>query len=553
MAITTREELDRLLETPLRRQIIIPLLQKMGMHDVRDNHGVTELGKDVVGWFPDPIGTAVNTVIVAKAGNITGSVSQEVARQIGKAFRTPFATALDNTERVADQVWVVTNGTIPEMSRKSIQSEVELAFASRIRWLDGDELWKRWTDHFPVTLEQIRAQLQEHAKEISDPAVMAREWVDEHGRGIEVRVKDPSQLTERHTKGQVNFSFPDTPEGREAKENFLRHLRTGEPLELSGEHFTLRLPEVLEQIVNDAQVLNSDASSRLIVSSAESPHRLPVKIEVICDDGDRAGLDYVEWRILQAGTEEITFVNDQQAIPIRIKMVFPNFASDGRYEFYPAEGPLSAGWSVKAMDLQRCLTKTGVIKITLLNSGKVMSTSPHTANQPVDFTDEEYDLFVQLSAVEQIVGQPIVLPEAGLTERDVESIHLLFHLLRIPEVEEEWNGAELEYLLEDPDPQMQHLLGGGEAQASIPGDRTVSLGTQTVHLGPVVQKVESFRLADIEETRRHIRIIEGIGSRQSVYIPVVPGSSTKMRTTYLDWVDAEPATPYRQSKEATAE
>lgn len=136
-----------------------------------------------------------------------------------------------------------------------------------------------------------------------------------------------------------------------------------------------------------------------------------------------------------------------------------------------------------------------------------MSTSRHTANQPVDFTDEEYDLFVQLSAVEQIVDQPIVLPEVGLTERDVESIHLLFDLLRNPEVEEEWNGTELEYLLEHPDPQMQHLLGGGEAQVSILGDRTVTLGTQTVHLGPVMQKVESLRLADIEETRRHIRLI----------------------------------------------
>ncbi len=289
--ITSRQEFEKLREERLRREVIIPLLQKTGMRDVRDNHGVAELGKDVVGWSEGNLGEPISAVIVAKAGNIIGKKAKEAARQVRQAFNTPFPTALDNEERYADIVWVATNGSIPDSSRKSIRSELNRDFQDRVRWLDGDTMWNFWTKHFPVTLEQIRAQLQEHAKAISDPAIMAREWVDEHGRGIEIRVKDPSQLTERHTNGQVKFSFPDTPEGREAKENFLRHLRTGEPLELSGEYFTLRLPEVLEQIVNDAQVLNSDASSRLIVSPVESPHRLPMKIEVICDDGDRAGLD----------------------------------------------------------------------------------------------------------------------------------------------------------------------------------------------------------------------------------------------------------------------
>lgn len=540
--ITNRGDFDNLVETTLVKQVIIPLFQKLGMRDGRNNHGVTELGKDVVGWFPGLMGEAVNFVIVAKKGNVTGSVTKEVARQVRQAFNTPFAAGLDSMERIADQVWVVTNGSIPELSRNSIRSEVSRDLQDRIKWLDGDELWNRWTQHFPITLEQIRAQLQDHAKEISDPAILAREWVDEHGRGIEVRVKDPSQLTDRHTRGQIHFNFPDTSEGREAKERLLRHRRTGEPLELSGEYFTLRLPEVLEQIVNDAQAFDSSGLSTLTVSPAESPHRFPVKIEVICDDGDRAGLDFVEWRVLQAGTEEITFVNDQQAIPLRFKMVFPNFASDARYEFYPAERPLSSGWTVKVMDLHRCLNKAGVVKLTMLTSGKVLPTSRHTANEPPDFTDQEYDHFVQLSAAEQILGQPIMYPEDELTPEDIDTVRLLLHLLRNPEVEEDWNGAELEYLVTDPDPELQNLLDGGDMRLSIPADRTATLGNHSLHLGPVVQSVESLRLADIEETRR---FVEKTGSGQAIHVRVVPGSSTKMRTTFLNWVDAEPAVPYR--------
>lgn len=154
--ITTRKDFDNLVEAPLVKQVIILLFQKQGMRDVRNNHGVTELGKDVVGWFFGPMEEAVNFVIVAKAGNITGSVTKEVARQVRQAFNSPFAAGLDSIERLADLVWVVTNGSIPELSRNSIRSEVGRDFQDRIRWLDGDELWNRWTQHFPITLEQIR-------------------------------------------------------------------------------------------------------------------------------------------------------------------------------------------------------------------------------------------------------------------------------------------------------------------------------------------------------------------------------------------------------------
>lgn len=138
--IASREDFNKLNETPLVEHVIIPLLQKQGMRDVRNNHGVTELGKDIVCWYQGPMGDTVNVVIVAKKGNISKTVAKEVARQVRQAFNTSFATGLDSIERTADSVWVVTNGSIAELSRNSIRSEVGREFQDEVRWLDGNEL-----------------------------------------------------------------------------------------------------------------------------------------------------------------------------------------------------------------------------------------------------------------------------------------------------------------------------------------------------------------------------------------------------------------------------
>lgn len=83
--------LERLNEADLRQHVFIPLMEKMGLSGTFEWHGGPgELGKDIVCWKEDDLGSRRNTAIVAKARRISGKVSSasEVAAQVNQAFST---------------------------------------------------------------------------------------------------------------------------------------------------------------------------------------------------------------------------------------------------------------------------------------------------------------------------------------------------------------------------------------------------------------------------------------------------------------------------------
>lgn len=550
--ISSQDELAALTrEDVLRERVIIPLLQRMGLQAIYHNHGPNELGKDIVAWYSGPLGEQQNIAVVVKAGKVAGLVATKVADQVNQAFNTSFRTGTDNIHRKAHSVWVTTNGNIPPMSKETILSLVSEDKHNRLLWIDGSKLWALWNEHFPVTLERVRSVLQENVSRIDDPAIIAREWVEADKRGIAISVRDASRLTEKHTRGSLRFVGGESPEGQTAFQDLQRFFKTGQKVDISGRHLKHTLPEVLEKLRHDQFGPTSDENSVVTLSTAETPERYPVKLEVRCEDGEYAELEYIDWRILQAGTEKITFVNDAQPLPIKIKMVFASTTSDARYTMELVEAPVSAHWIARWMQLQRCLSKPGKIVLTVVKSGQKLTVTDFKHHTPVDFTDEDFHFFQQLAIIEQILGQPIVVPDR-IGGKDRRILELLLNLLHNPTLEEAWTRGQLEYAAEVPDEGMDQLLSGSEFQLTLSQREIVDFSRSTLDLGMVDLEFEAMKIENLEDVRRQIKGREIGENAEAIQVKVVPGSSKRRRKTYHIFVDAEPAKAFRRSSKPTA-
>lgn len=541
--ISSQKEMESLIEAELRSRVIMPLLPRLGIEAAYHNHGPNELGKDIVGWMEGPQKSQIPYAFVVKRGKVSGEVAEGVADQINKAFNTTFRAGTDDVERKAHYVWVISSGAIPPMSKDTIKATIGDDRSSRVVWTDGDQLWKLWNEHFPVDAVRLRNILQARVKAVSDEAITAREWVEPDKYGITVSVKDATRLTDRHTQGSLKFQGDDSAESVKALADLQRFFNTGESVTVSGKFVKLLLPGALDKLLRDSESYSSpEEFSEITLSPVDSEQRYPVRFEILCDDGDQAALQYVDWRILQGGTEEITFINDQQSIPVKLTMVFATLASEARYHLEVQHRPVSAYWTVRWMDIQRCLSKPGRLRITSAVTALLVSEGLHNLHTQMQFHPQDYEFFKEIEAIEHIVGQPIHVPEE-VSGEDARSLDLLRRLLRNPVVGETWTDGRLKYEIGgEDDPGIELLVSGKEIKMTFTREAEMTLLGSTLYLGEVRHNIASVKLADQEKVRTDIvKASQG----DIIEIEVRPESYNTSTATYRKFVDTPFASQYR--------
>src|SRR5436305_3290494 len=102
--VYTREQILKMKEAQLQEEILIPLFIAMGYKDVQPNGGNTEFGKDIVMWKCVDFDRRINFAVVAKAKQISGSVSgnagaHTVAAQIRQCFGKNYLDNLTSEEQ----------------------------------------------------------------------------------------------------------------------------------------------------------------------------------------------------------------------------------------------------------------------------------------------------------------------------------------------------------------------------------------------------------------------------------------------------------------------
>jgi two-component sensor histidine kinase len=134
-------------ESQLRFRIIIPLLSRMGLYDVKEYHGgVAEKGKDIVCRYRDPLGETHHVAIVVKARNIHGAVGRsgsasEVLFQVEQALQEPFSDIYSLEEVAIRECWVMTSGVIKNTAVESIRGKLGKSNLDKVtRFIDRDKI-----------------------------------------------------------------------------------------------------------------------------------------------------------------------------------------------------------------------------------------------------------------------------------------------------------------------------------------------------------------------------------------------------------------------------
>jgi hypothetical protein len=123
----TRAEIEAMSEAELRQRVLIPLFEALSFREVRESHGSTELGKDIVMWRWDALGVREDYAVVAKVGRITGASkgrgsAAEATFQAQQALNTTFPDSITGEPRKPRQCYIVTSGPIPETARNAINA-----------------------------------------------------------------------------------------------------------------------------------------------------------------------------------------------------------------------------------------------------------------------------------------------------------------------------------------------------------------------------------------------------------------------------------------------
>lgn len=426
-------ELRQLDERSLRKDVLIPLFEAMGFKDVKDTHGNDELGKDIVMWKAGDLRDRVNYAVVVKAKKLTTSAtgSQEVCRQVRECFASTFVDATTPVRRQVDQVLVVNSHDITSAASTSIEAELQPnGYYQRTTIWDGLKLYQKVREFLTRNLiwdrfEEANQALNSYNKnwEFStrtDPGGIST---------VSVSAKhDQAQLKEP-IKGKIHFGFPDTPEGKLKRAEYIRHQETGKPIEFTEEFLEgIELPEFLEALSAEGKV------DYLRLGSTPIDPPMLWHLEVRNGGGERFFLDYVHFTDQFGGTEEFTLANTRQPISIRIALTFPKDESDNlkngkvEFDFKGIENSVNVLQHLRWFQLQGVLSRSpATIIFRDTENGFIAMAGTYQANNPDrQHIGRRIQLFEKLLHTQRMSKKGISLSLSGLRDEDVFNADLAF-------------------------------------------------------------------------------------------------------------------------------
>jgi hypothetical protein len=542
--ISDRNELQQMDEASLRQVVIIPLMEKMGYGAVFEWHGGPgELGKDVVGWKANQLGNRRNTAVVAKVSRMSANNQlMDVATQVSQAFNTSFKDPSTGEDQRVHEVWIVTNKKLGKEARERLRAAVPSAFGPYIDVLDGNDLWRLMKKYFPIELHQLLDEAQHLLQRMRSPySVTVHLSTESRGRTFTLEERQPWQPSGAAVSIQSVFKFPNTPEGRAKFEEFRSAMETGTEVELPGQYVNLQLPHDLDSVLTELLGAPPSQLQNLSISSAVSSHRSPVRIDIVCDDGDAASLDYVELAVVRAGTKQITLSNASQPIPIGVNMVV-DFGKDDERMISTITVTKKQVDAIAApvlhdlLRMLRCMGKPCEVRITSLEERLVIALARSAGSGGRGIPDQFVAMVGDLAAIQARVKTPIHIPNRELTRDELETIATLRTILHEGEIN---GGHDASLRMSVSVPHLQKVL-----DAIVIGPRTslrleprevqaVELFGTEITLGKVAYILEGITLANEQEVRS--RLASNTATDEEVELRLVATESGRLVCHYLDW------------------
>jgi hypothetical protein len=153
---------------------------------------------------------------------------------------------------------------------------------------------------------------------IQNPYIDYRLTYDKENVKIGVYGKYPGALEDHPRRISGTFKFDQSPEAQEALKSLENAFKTGETVRLDSRFIkdfdpTQLAPEIFAQ-------LGKLEIKEIEIETAKGEEGFIGRLEILDNDGNTlAEIPYVDFKVIQAGTEETTYSNEHQTIPLKIK------------------------------------------------------------------------------------------------------------------------------------------------------------------------------------------------------------------------------------------
>lgn len=125
------------------KEVVIPVLRKLGFGSVRYNHGVNEFGRDVLFSELDKFGRIRHCAAQVKAGDIAASngvLLGTLLTQIDDAFAMPVMGPGKSKQFNISEVLVICSGRITEGAVQRLNQKLDPRLVGSVHFLDRDDI-----------------------------------------------------------------------------------------------------------------------------------------------------------------------------------------------------------------------------------------------------------------------------------------------------------------------------------------------------------------------------------------------------------------------------
>ncbi|TQV89400.1 hypothetical protein [Aliikangiella coralliicola] len=140
-------------EIKFTRELLIPLLTKIGFEHVRFNHGVSEYGKDILFSERDRFGNTRYLASQVKSGNVTGgsgAVIDTIISQIDDAFSIPVNGAGQQKQFYISELYIICSGNITQNAVRKINEKIDSRLKGSVFFLDIDDITWLVKKYWPI-------------------------------------------------------------------------------------------------------------------------------------------------------------------------------------------------------------------------------------------------------------------------------------------------------------------------------------------------------------------------------------------------------------------
>lgn len=542
--VLTQDAIRNMNEADLRKRVIIPLMKAMKYKGVFEWHGGSgELGKDVVGWKENDLGSRRNLAVVAKAGRISGAQKiGTVKTQVSQAFNTTYLDPLTGRQEQIHQCWIVANGRLGKEAREGIRASLPPDFNRNVWILDGDDLWEQVSRYLAESVFDQLDNISDQLVGIDSPFDIG---VQTAGKGrpfaslqigahqVDLYEKYPGQLNSEPLKIDALFEFPDTPEGRKKRKEFEAAFKKGNTARIPGDYVIIELPESLDNLMVDLIGQRFIDTTEFTIGQVRSDRRFPVRIDVACDDSDSASLDYIELEVTRSGQDEFSLSNNKQALPVQVDCVIDLKQGLTKFTVTARDWPIASPVLLHLFQFLECASKPCRITLRLIDPGLSLGVLRSDGKPEIAVDPQYIELLSDLVAIQDRLGVPIYIPEGEFSEQDLSAIAKLRVLLRTNEIIGTWTRVIIKQDRADAWNTVNNVFGDGQTH-SLRAEvyEELKLFGHRIPLGKTIHVFDGARL-DCEPEMQ--QLIDESQEDEAVDIRIVATGNRRVHSTYCDW------------------